>query len=164
MIAPAGAGAGAGRSRYRGAVRILNSGWLLLTAIVMLLIASRLLRSGSPVGLVLTLGVVLLTVAAVRSLSANRPDGPLHWRIVTRTASPRWRPAPRDVTPREERLAEPDAATIEPPARPAVVVVEPAAPIDDLEQRLTVLDRLRANGTITDAEYEAKRARLIAEF
>ncbi len=143
-------------------MRILNSGWLLLSAIIMLLVASRLIRSGSPVGLILTVGVVLLAVAAVRSLSAGRPDGPLHWRIVTRTTTPRWRPAPKDVTPREERVAVPDASTIAPPARPPVIVVDPA-PIDELEHRLETLERLRTNGLLTDEEYEAKRAQAIAD-
>jgi hypothetical protein len=35
--------------------------------------------------------------------------------------------------------------------------------MDDLTARLEALERLRARGLVTDAEYEAKRAQLIAD-
>jgi hypothetical protein len=49
-------------------------------------------------------------------------------------------------------------------ARP-VVIIEPTGPsAETLEAKLLTLDRLRDDGRLTDAEYEAKRAQLIADF
>jgi len=46
-----------------------------------------------------------------------------------------------------------------------VVVIEPTgAAGETLEEKLVTLDRLRDDGRLTDAEYEAKRAQLIADF
>jgi hypothetical protein len=57
------------------------------------------------------------------------------------------------------------SSTIAPRPRPApVVVIEHAAGDETLEAKLATLDRLRADGRLNDAEYEAKRAQLIADF
>jgi hypothetical protein len=46
-----------------------------------------------------------------------------------------------------------------------VVVIEPTGPgAETLEAKLLTLDRLRDDGRLTEAEYEAKRAQLIADF
>jgi hypothetical protein len=48
-----------------------------------------------------------------------------------------------------------------------VVVVEPAGSggsADSVEARLATLERLRDDGRLTAAEYETKRAQLIAEL
>ena len=48
--------------------------------------------------------------------------------------------------------------------RSAVSVVDPQDDTGRLESKLEALDRLRASGMVTDEEYEAKRAQLIADF
>jgi hypothetical protein len=73
---------------------------------------------------------------------------------------------PRNVTPDEPSAAA--GSTIAPrEAASPVVVIEPATAgevSESLEAKLATLDRLRDGGRLTDAEYEAKRAQLIADF
>ena len=45
-----------------------------------------------------------------------------------------------------------------------MIVVDPPDDTERLESKLEALDRLRASGLVTDDEYEAKRAKLIADF
>jgi hypothetical protein len=47
---------------------------------------------------------------------------------------------------------------------PTVIVVEQPDGGHRLAAKLEALDRLRADGLVTDEEYEAKRAKLIADF
>jgi hypothetical protein len=74
--------------------------------------------------------------------------------------------APRNVTPHEPSVAS--GSTIQArEAAPPVVVIEPAQhgePAESLEAKLATLDRLHDAGRLTDAEYEAKRAQLIADY
>jgi hypothetical protein len=96
---------------------------------------------------------ILLVVAIVRLLGPSM--------FSSRTPAPP--PVPRDVTPRDDTVAP--SSTIAPRPRGApVVVIEPAPGDETLEAKLATLDRLRADGRLTDAEYEAKRAQLIADF
>ncbi len=135
--------------------------WLLVGFGLAVLVVSRLSRAIGPAGIILTIALVLVFVWLARDLVLvrSRPG-----------EGSRWRAPTRNVTPPEPRLDGPaavddDTSTISSGARPPVIVVEPEAqPLDDLEQRLLALDRLRANGLVTEAEYEAKRARLIADF
>jgi hypothetical protein len=72
----------------------------------------------------------------------------------------------RNVTPHEATLRQGPASTIAPRGTESpVVVIDPTTRGDEtLESKLATLDRLRASGTLTEAEYEAKRAQLIADF
>ena len=74
-------------------------------------------------------------------------------------------PPPRDVTPREPAIASGSSITPRPDPAP-VVIVEPAPgiAIETLEAKLATLDRLHDDGRLSDAEYEAKRAQLIADY
>ena len=111
---------------------------------------SRFVRVSPPIWLVVSVALVVIAAIIGRQLVAGSRSG---FR----------RPAPRNVTPAEPTIAP--GTTVEPIARPPeVIVVEPADEAARLEAKLQALDRLRANGLVTEAEYEAKRARLIAEF
>ena len=48
--------------------------------------------------------------------------------------------------------------------RPSVVVIDQPDGSERLAAKLQALDALRADGLVTDDEYEAKRAQLIADF
>ena len=57
------------------------------------------------------------------------------------------------------------AAEREPAAAPAAAApVVPPAPAPSTAQRLQEIETLRAMGTISEAEYTAKRAQIIAEL
>jgi len=134
--------------------RTWNNAWLLLLIVVVGLVVARYARSFGLLGVIAPVLGILLIVAIVRLLgpsmfSSRRPAPP---------------PAPRDVTPREPSVAP--TSTIAPrPTQAPVVIVEPATGGDEtLESKLATLDRLRTDGRLTDAEYEAKRAQLIADF
>ena len=134
--------------------RTWNNAWLLLLIVVVGLVATRYARSFGLLGVVAPVLGILLVVAIMRLLgpwtvSAGRPMPP---------------PAPRDVTPREPSVA-PNSTIAPLPTQAPVVIVEPATGGDEsLESKLATLDRMRADGRLTDAEYEAKRAQLIADF
>jgi hypothetical protein len=75
-------------------------------------------------------------------------------------------PAMRNVTPDDPFVASGSTIAPRQAASPAVVI-EPAPSgeaAESLETKLATLDRLRDGGRLTDAEYEAKRAQLIADF
>ena len=123
--------------------------WLVIGIGLALLVASRFVRVGPPIWLVLSAVVLILVLIVGRQFGAGAVGG--------------LRRTPRNVTPIEPTIAP--GATIEPINRPPeVIVIEPGDDGDRLEAKLQALDRLRANGLVTEAEYEAKRARLIAEF
>lgn len=94
----------------------------------------------------------------------------LFWLAWNVAAARRSGPTPRlrttkNVTPDEPRLAAGDGgAPADARSGPGVILVEAEPPVGELEAKLQALERLRANGLLTDAEYEAKRAQLIAEF
>ena len=144
--------------------RSWNVAWLVVALVVVALAAARYARVFGLPGI---LGSLLLAVVVI--VAILRTVGP--WWVISRP-SPRP-PEPRNVTPAEPPLASgpsprssaasaASSSTIRPRAstRP-VVVIEPP---ETLESKLVTLDRLRADGRLTDAEYEAKRAQLLADF
>jgi hypothetical protein len=134
--------------------RTWNNAWLLLLIVVVGLVATRYARSFGLLGVIAPVLGIILVVAVVRLLGPSTVSS-------GRSAPP---PAPRDVTPRAPSV--PANSTIAPrPTQAPVVIVEPATGGDEtLDSKLATLDRLRADGRLTDAEYEAKRAQLIADF
>jgi hypothetical protein len=135
--------------------RTWNGAWLLVTLVVAALVAARYARSFGLFGIV---AAVLLVVALLAILRAVGPT----WTIRPRPpASP---PAPRDVTPRESAVSSSSTISPRPAPGPVVVVETPAGSAETLDARLATLDRLRDSGRLTVAEYEAKRAQLIAEL
>lgn len=133
-----------------------NVPWLAIGLFVILFVVGVVARSGDAAAIIVTVAITLITVNALRSWHrAPRPGG-----------KPGWRPPMRNVTPVDPRLGQPAGTgeTGRAEGSPTVVVVEPEVRLDALEAKLQVLDRLRANGLVSEAEYEAKRARLIAEF
>ena len=119
------------------------------------IVAARLSRSLGAVGLILTIVLVLILLKLARDLlrARSRPAGPDRQR------------ATKNVTPQEGWLRPGDAPAPgpAPASAPPVIVVEPPA-TELLKAKLDALDRLRASGAVTDDEYEAKRAQLIADF
>jgi hypothetical protein len=132
--------------------RSWNRAWLVIALIVIGLAVAREARTFGLFGIlgpVIAVAAVLLIVRAIAP-SWIRPPRP--------SARP---PVPRDVTPNEPVVTP--GSTISPRPTPApVVVIEPAAEAG--ETKLATLDRLREDGRLTDVEYEAKRAQLIADF
>lgn len=93
------------------------------------------------------------------------------WIVWTVAAARRSSPAPwlrttKDVTPDEPRLPAGDGHVPAAEGRSGseVIVVEAGPPVGELEAKLRAIEGLRANGLLTEAEYEAKRAQLIAEY
>jgi hypothetical protein len=134
-----------------------NALWLLVVVGMLALVAARLSRSLGPVGLILTIVLVIFLLKLARDLLQARfhPTGPETQRAAT-----------KNVTPREGWLKPGDAPVPGPAAAPtpSVIVVDPPDVTERLEAKLEALDRLRATGLVTDEEYEAKRAKLIADF
>jgi len=127
--------------------------WIVIGAVIAVLAISRLGRSIGPLGALLVIGLVVFVLNAGLRLSAATRNGRLD----------QFRRPTRNVTPREEAL--PPGIAARPSQDPTVVVVEAAErPSDDLAARLQALDRLKANGLVTESEYEAKRAQVIADF
>jgi hypothetical protein len=127
--------------------------WIVIGAVIVVLAISRLGRSIGPAGALLVIALVVFVLNAGLRLSAANRDGRLD----------RFRRPTRNVTPREEAL--PPGLSARSSHEPTVVVVEaPERPIDDLTARLQALDRLKANGLVTESEYESKRAQIIADF
>jgi len=120
-------------------------------------VAARLSRSLGAFGLILTVFLVIVCVRLLRDLLQGR---------LRQNGDDRQRAATKNVTPQEGWLppgAAPTGRSARTPA-PSVVVVDAPDATERLETKLEALDRLRANGLVTDAEYEAKRAQLIADF
>ena len=134
--------------------RTWNKAWLVVALVVVGLAVAREARSFGAVGM---LAPILIIVVVVVIVGAIAPA----WLRPSRPSAPP--PAPRDVTPREPAVGS--SSEIAPrPASAPVVVIEPAAGDETLEAKLATLDRLRSSGRLTDAEYEAKRSQLIADF
>jgi hypothetical protein len=134
--------------------RTWNRAWLAVALIVVGLAVARVARSFGPVGMLAPILMVVLVIVIVATIA---PAWLRPWR------PPAQPPAPRDVTPHEPAVGP--SSTIAPRPRSApVVVIEHAAGDETLEAKLATLDRLRADGRLNDAEYEAKRAQLIADF
>lgn len=135
--------------------------WLLLVVAMLAVVVARLSRSLGPVGLILTIVLVIFLVKLARDLlrarSRRSDDG--RQRAATKNVTPQegWLPPGVQADPRSasESVRGPD---------PSVIVVEPQDGTQRLEAKLEALDRLRATGAVTDSEYEAKRAQLIADF
>ena len=142
--------------------RTWNVAWLVVALVIAALVAARYARVFGLLGI---LASVLIAVVVV--LAILRAIGPT-WVIGSRP--PVAPPDPRNVTPPEPPIAtgsrSGSGSTIGPrPAARPVVVIEPTDPsAETLEAKLLTLDRLRDDGRLTDAEYEAKRAQLIADF
>ena len=105
------------------------------------------------IAVVLVMVVIGVAWEVVRSrLLTRRPYQPL---ATTKNVTPH-----EPALPAGEFAPEVSAA----PRAPSVIVVESPDGADLLGARLQALDRLRADGLVTDQEYEAKRAQLIADF
>jgi hypothetical protein len=124
--------------------------WSVAVTVIVLLVASRLGRPFGAAGIVVSVVLAMLTFQVLQLLGRRA------------AATPAPAPAPRDVTPPEPAVAAPIAAR--PGTPPTVIVMEPTRSADELGARLAALDRLRADGQLSEHEYEAKRATLIAEL
>jgi hypothetical protein len=139
--------------------RTWNRAWLVVALVIIGLAVAREARSFGIFGMLAPIVVVVVVVVIVGAIA------PTWLRSSRPSAAP---PAPRDVTPHEPAVQA--GSSIAPRPSPApVVIIEPATdpgemPGADLEAKLATLDRLRGEGRLTDAEYEAKRAQLIADF
>lgn len=141
--------------------RSWNVAWLVVLLAIVGVVVIRYARSFGPLGIIVPIILVAVVVAVMRGA------GPT-WLYRSRSAAPP--PVPRNVTPPEPMLST--RATIGPrPAQTPVVVIDTAARSgatreagETLEAKLATLDRLREEGRLTSAEFEAKRAQLIADF
>jgi hypothetical protein len=128
-------------------------GGLLVALVVVAIVAIRFVRSFGPLGIVAPIVVVAVFLWVLHDFGL--------WRFRSRPSAASL--GPRNVTPPE--ASTPNGPPITPrPASHPVVVVEPAPAAETLDMKLATLDRLRNDGRLTDAEYEAKRAQLIADF
>ena len=128
-----------------------------IVGIAVSLVVSRVGRPLGLIGSVLLIVLVMVVIGVawevVRSrLLTRRPYQPL---ATTKNVTPH-----EPALPAGEFAPEVSAA----PRAPSVIVVESPDGADLLGARLQALDRLRADGLVTDQEYEAKRAQLIADF
>jgi hypothetical protein len=131
--------------------------WLLVVVAMLAIVAARLSRSLGAFGLILTVFLVVVLIRLLRDLLQARFQG---------RGDDRQRTATKNVTPQEGWLppgAAPRDGSAATPA-PSVIVVDRPDDTERLESKLEALDRLRASGLVTDDEYEAKRAQLIADF
>jgi hypothetical protein len=131
--------------------------WLLVVVAMLAVLAARLSRSLGAFGLILTVFLVIILVRLLRDLLQSR---------LRQGGNDGERAATKNVTPQEGWLppgARPTGGSPAAPA-PSVIVVDPPDDTARLESKLEALDRLRASGLVTDDEYEAKRAKLIADF
>ena len=139
--------------------RTWNRAWLVVALVIVGLAVAREARSFGIFGMLAPIVAVVVVVFIVGAVA------PTWMRSSRPSAAP---PAPRAVTPREPAIQA--GSSIAPRPGPApVVIIEPATdpgdmPGVDLEAKLATLDRLRGEGRLTDAEYEAKRAQLIVDF
>jgi hypothetical protein len=137
--------------------RTRSMAWLVVALLIVVgTVAARYSRAFGLLGIIASVLVAVVVVIVVLRIL-----GPI-WAIQSR---PPVQPAgPRNVTPVEPSI--PTGSTISPrPTTTPVVVIEPATPTSEsFEARLATLDRLRDDGRLSSAEYEAKRAQLIAEI
>ncbi len=135
--------------------------WLLLVLAMLAVFVARLSRSLGPLGLIVTVVLIIVLVRLARALirALSRPSGDGHQHAATKNVTPRegW------LAPGERAEPPPASGSLRTPT-PAVIVVEPQDGTERLEAKLEALDRLRATGAVSEAEYEAKRAQLIADF
>ena len=142
--------------------RTWNVAWLVVALVLAGLVAARYARVFGLLGILASVLIVVVVLLAI-----VRAIGPT-WFTGSRPAAPP--PEPRNVTPPEPpvstRSASSLGSTIGPrqASRPVVVIDPTGAAAETLEAKLLTLDRLREDGRLTDAEYEAKRAQLIADF
>jgi Short C-terminal domain len=134
-----------------------NTLWLLVVVGMLAIVAARLSRSLGAFGLILTVFLVIVLLRLARDLLQAR---------FARRGEGRQPAATKNVTPREGWLRPGDTPPPGPTSAPtpSVIVVDPPDGTAQLEAKLEALDRLRATGHVTDEEYEAKRAQLIADF
>ena len=120
-------------------------------------IAARLSRSLGAFGLILTVFLVIVLIRLLRDLLQTRfrRGGDDHQGAATKNVTPQEGWLPPGVARGGGSAATP---------APSVIVVDPPDATERLESKLEALDRLRASGLVTDDEYEAKRAQLIADF
>jgi hypothetical protein len=142
---------------YGGVPAVTRRTWigagLLVTLVVVAFVAIRFVRSLGPLGIVAPIVVVGVFLWVLHDFGL--------WRMPSRPSAPSL--GPRNVTPPE--ASNPKGSPIAPrPRSHPVLIVEPAPAAETLETKLATLDRLRDDGRLTDAEYEAKRAQLIADF
>ena len=128
-------------------------GGLLVTAVVVAIVAIRFVRSFGPLGIVAPIVVVAVFLWVLHDFGL--------WSLRSRPSARSL--GPRNVTPPGASIPNDPPFTPRSPSHP-IVVVEPAPAAETLETKLATLDRLRDDGRLTDAEYEAKRAQLIADF
>jgi hypothetical protein len=135
--------------------------WLLLVLAMLAVFVARVSRSLGPVGLIVTVILIIVLVRLARDLlqALSRRSGEGDQRAATKNVTPQegWLQPGDRVDPRSLSGSERGSG-------PSVVIVEPQDGTERLEAKLEALDRLRATGAVTDAEYEAKRAQLIADF
>jgi hypothetical protein len=134
-----------------------NTLWLLVVVAMLAVVAARLSRSLGAFGLILTVFLVIVLLRLLRDLlqSRFRRSGDDHQPAATKNVTPQEGWLPPGVRPAGRPAATP---------APSVIVVDPPDATELLESKLEALDRLRASGLVTDDEYEAKRAKLIADF
>jgi ABC-type sugar transport system substrate-binding protein len=132
--------------------------WLLLAVVAGAVLASRFGRALGPTAIVLA---VVLVVAGAFVLR-----GVVEVARARAAARDTLRPTTKNVTPHEPALPPGAAPSIGSTAvsGPSVIVVEPPDSSERLAAKLQALEGLRADGLVTDEEYEAKRASLIADF
>ena len=133
-----------------------NRAWLIVALIVVGLAVAREARSFGLFGALAPIVAVVVVLVIVGAVAPSwlRPSRP--------SAAPPG--PPRNVTPSETPSSTGSVIAPRPTPSP-VVVIEPAPSNEDtLEAKLATLDRLRDDGRLTEAEYEAKRAQLIADY
>jgi putative oligomerization/nucleic acid binding protein len=131
---------------------------LLVVAVAAAIVVGRLGRALGPMGILLA--VVLVVVALI--LLRNLVDA-----VRASSAGPDRRQAPtKNVTPHEPALPPGEGSSEESTAGrvPSVIVIDPPDRSEQLAAKLQALDGLRADGLVSDDEYETKRAQLIADF
>jgi hypothetical protein len=142
---------------YGGVQAVTRRTWigagLLVTLVVVAYVAIRFVRALGPLGIVAPIVVVLVFLWVLHDFGL--------WRLPSRPSGPSL--GPRNVTPPEASNPARPSSARRPPS-PPVVILEPAPAAETLKTKLATLDQLRDDGRLTDAEYEAKRAQLIADF
>jgi hypothetical protein len=139
-------------------VRRYPSGiWFLIGIGFVAFLVSRMTRSMGPAGIIITIALVIVLFGIARDLLRTRAGtgAPDPWTAATKNVTPHEPALPPGLAPRRDPASDP---------APPVVIVEPPDATEALQAKLRALDRLRADGLVTEAEYEAKRARLIADF